>query len=65
MKHIFYADFDNLLGEYKEVTSKEDKLIKHRLDSIIALYDAKVFIFSLSSNYRRLNFDLRTAKAVR
>ena len=39
MKHIFYEDFDNLLSEYKEATSREDKLIKHRLDSIVALYD--------------------------
>ena len=40
MKHIFYEDFDNLLNEYKNATSREDKLIKHRLDSIVALYDA-------------------------
>ena len=40
MKHIFYEDFDNLLSEYKNATSREDKLIKHRLDSIVALYDA-------------------------
>ena len=39
MKHIFYEDFDNLLSEYKNATSREDKLIKHRLDSIVALYD--------------------------
>lgn len=40
MKHIFYEDFDNLLSEYKNATSREDKLIKHRLDSIVSLYDA-------------------------
>lgn len=40
MKHIFYADFDNLLSQYKNATSREDKLIKHRLDSIVALYDS-------------------------
>ena len=39
MKHIFYEDFDNLLSEYKNATSREDKLIKHKLDSIVALYD--------------------------
>lgn len=40
MKPIFYEDFDNLLSEYKNATSREDKLIKHKLDSIVALYDA-------------------------
>lgn len=40
MKHIFYEDFDNLLSEYKNATSRVDKLIKHRLDSIVSLYDA-------------------------
>lgn len=40
MKHIFYEDFGILLSDYKEATTREDKLIKHRLDSIVALYDA-------------------------
>ena len=40
MEHIFYEDFANLLSEYKEATTRENKLIKHRLDSIVALYDA-------------------------
>ena len=39
MKHIFYGEFEQLLNEYKEATSREDKLIKHRLDSIVALYE--------------------------
>ena len=39
MDHIFYVDFDNLLREYAEPVTREDKLIKHKLDSIVALYD--------------------------
>ncbi len=39
MDHIFYVDFDNLLREYAEPDTREDKLIKHKLDSIVALYD--------------------------
>ena len=39
MEHIFYVDFDNLLREYAEPVTREDKLIKHKLDSIVALYD--------------------------
>ena len=39
MDHIFYVDFDNLLREYAEPSTREDKLIKHKLDSIVALYD--------------------------
>ena len=40
MNHIFYADFDNLLNEYRDPSTREDKLIKHKLDSIVALYDS-------------------------
>ena len=40
MDHIFYADFSNLLSEYREASTREDKLIKHKLDSIVALYDS-------------------------
>ena len=40
MNHIFYADFSNLLSEYREPNTREDKLIKHKLDSIVALYDS-------------------------
>ena len=39
MNHIFYEDFDKLLCEYRTATTREDKLIKHRLDSIVSLYD--------------------------
>ena len=39
MQHIFYVDFDNLLREYAEPVTREDKLIKHKLDSIVTLYD--------------------------
>lgn len=39
MDHIFYVDFDNLLREYADPVTREDKLIKHKLDSIVALYD--------------------------
>ena len=39
MDHVFYLDFDNLLREYAEPVTREDKLIKHKLDSIVALYD--------------------------
>ena len=39
MGHIFYVDFDNLLNEYRDPSTREDKLIKHKLDSIVALYD--------------------------
>lgn len=39
MKHIFYAEFEQLLSEYRNATSREDKLIKHRLDSIVSLYE--------------------------
>ena len=40
MNHIFYADFDHLLNEYRDPSTREDKLIKHKLDSIVALYDS-------------------------
>lgn len=40
MDHIFYVDFSNLLREYAEPVTREDKLIKHKLDSIVALYDS-------------------------
>ena len=40
MDHIFYVDFENLLSEYREPNTREDKLIKHKLDSIVALYDS-------------------------
>ena len=40
MEHIFYVDFDNLLNEYRDPITREDKLIKHKLDSIVALYDS-------------------------
>ena len=39
MKHIFYSDFSDLLSEYEEPSTREEKLIKHKLDSIVALYD--------------------------
>lgn len=39
MKHIFYEDFYNLLSDYRNPVTREDKLIKHKLDSIVALYD--------------------------
>ena len=40
MKHIFYEDFAKLLDEYKNATSRDEKIIKHSLDSIVSLYDA-------------------------
>ena len=40
MKHIFYAEFDHLISDYKNPTTREESLIKHKLDSIVALYDA-------------------------
>ena len=40
MEHIFYEDFGSLLDDYKEAATRDDKLIKHKLDSIVALYDA-------------------------
>ena len=40
MKHIFYSEFDNLISDYKNPTTREESLIKHKLDSIVALYDA-------------------------
>ena len=40
MDHIFYSDFANLLNEYKNPITREEKLIKHKLDSIVALYDS-------------------------
>lgn len=39
MNHIFYEDFYKLLNDYSNPVTREDKLIKHRLDSIIALYE--------------------------
>ncbi len=40
MDHIYYADFYNLLDEYKEPATREEKLIKHKLDYIVALFDS-------------------------
>ncbi len=39
MSHIFYEEFDRLLNDYQNATTREAKLIKHRLDSIVSLYD--------------------------
>ncbi len=39
MGHIFYSDFYSLLNDYQNPETREDKLIKHKLDSIVALYD--------------------------
>ena len=39
MDHIFYTDFSILLSEYRNPNTREDQLIKHKLDSIVALYD--------------------------
>ena len=40
MDHIFYADFSILLSEYREPRTREETLIKHKLDAIVALYDS-------------------------
>lgn len=40
MGHIFYEDFSILLSEYRDPNTREEKLIKHKLDSIVALYDS-------------------------
>ena len=40
MDHIFYADFSILLSEYRDPSTREEQLIKHKLDSIVALYDS-------------------------
>ena len=40
MKHVFYEEFDRLISDYKNPTTREASLIKHKLDSILALYDA-------------------------
>ena len=39
MSHIFYEEFDRLLNDYQNATTRDDKLIKHILDSIVSLYD--------------------------
>ena len=39
MNHIFYSDFSELLNEYLNPTTRADKLIKNKLDAIVALYD--------------------------
>ena len=39
MSHIFYEEFDRLLNDYQNATTRDDMLIKHRLDSIVSLYD--------------------------
>jgi hypothetical protein len=39
MNHIFYSEFYSLLADYQNPETREDKLIKHKLDSIVALYD--------------------------
>lgn len=37
--HIYYAEFYTLLNEYRNAATREEQLIKHKLDSIVALYD--------------------------
>lgn len=39
MNHIFYSEFYSLLADYQNPETREDKLIKHKLDSIVALYE--------------------------
>ena len=39
MSHIFYEEFDELRSTYCNATSREEKLIKHKLDSIVSLYE--------------------------
>ena len=36
----FFSDFSNLLSEYRKPTTRGEKLIKHKLDAIVALYDS-------------------------
>ena len=38
MDHIFYADFYNLLREYREPTTRGDILIKQKLNLIVKHY---------------------------
>ena len=40
MKPIFYGEFEDLLRTYEHAETKEDKLIQHKLQSIVALYTA-------------------------
>lgn len=39
MKDVFYEDFSKVLLEYKTPVSREEKLIKHKLESVVSLYD--------------------------
>ena len=38
MDIVFYEEFDRLLEEYSNPTSREERLIKHKLDAIVNLY---------------------------
>ena len=38
MDLVFYMEFDKLLEDYSNPTTREEKLIKHKLDSIVNLY---------------------------
>ena len=40
MDRVFFSDFSALLEEYQEPRTREDKLIKHKLHSIVALCDS-------------------------
>ena len=59
MDHIFCVYFSKLLEEYKEPITREDKLIKHKLDSIVALYDScseeeKAFVEEIALEFSRI-----------
>ena len=59
MDHIFYIDFDNLLNEYRNPSTREEKLIKHKLDSIVALYEScsveeREFAYEITLEFSRI-----------
>lgn len=39
MNHILIEELDNLVSEYKNATTRADRLIKRRLDAIVNCYD--------------------------
>lgn len=56
MKHIYYADFSDLLREYREPKTNEDKIIKAKLNTIVDIIENCIEGEGLFADEITLNF---------
>ena len=59
MNHILIEELDNLVSEYKNATTRADRLIKRRLDAIVNCYDEcsleeREFAYEITVEFCRL-----------